>query len=129
MTRGYQDPDTGEKFTETTTVRELAEDHLKNPGTEGVPSQRKLMAELLAAVDGRPAPQVTNERTYPLDAVVAALELDNHGAVYTSPDGCSVQSLYFDRDEVETGATRDDPQQRADRLTQRQGRRAGVRAR
>jgi hypothetical protein len=97
----YEDAHTGDKFTETPTVRELAEEHLENPGIRGVPCQRKLMAELQAAVDGRSAPQVSNERTYTLDEVVAALELDKHGAVYTSPDGCSVQQLYFDRDEVD----------------------------
>jgi len=100
VTLEYQDSHTSETFTETTTVRELAEEHLENPGIEGVPCQRTAMAELQAAVDGRPVPEVTNERTYTLEELVTALELDKHGAVYTSPDGCSVQELYFDRDEV-----------------------------
>jgi hypothetical protein len=101
VTLEYQDSHTTETFTDTTTVRELAEEHLENPGMEGVPCQRKLMAELQAAVDGRAAPEVTNERAYTLDELVTGLKLDKHGAVYASPDGCSVQQLYFDRDEVD----------------------------
>ena len=100
VTLEYEDAHSGEKFTETKTVRALAEEHLDNPGIKGVPCQRKLMTELQAAVDGRPAPAVANERTYTLDQVVAALGLEKHGAVYTSPHGCAVQQLYFQRDEV-----------------------------
>jgi hypothetical protein len=101
VTLHYEDSHSGEPFTETKTVRALALEHLDNPGIKGVPCQRRVMAELQAAVDGRSAPHVQNERTYTLDDIVSRLELEHHGAIYTSPDGCQVQGLYFQRDEVE----------------------------
>jgi hypothetical protein len=101
VTLHYEDAHTGEPFTETKTVRALAREHLDNPGIKGVPCQRQVMTELQAAVDGRAAPHVQNERTYTLDDVVSGLDLEHHGAIYTSPDGCQVQGLYFQRDEVE----------------------------
>ena len=102
VTKRYKDSHTGEPFDETTTVRELAEEHLENPGIKGVPCQRALMAELHAAVAGRPAPtNVTNERTYTLREVVAALQLNKEGGVYRSPGGCEINGMHFDRFEVE----------------------------
>src|SRR4051812_25259435 len=101
VTLHYEDSHSGEPFTEIKTVRALALEHLDNPGIEGVPCRRQVMAELQAAVDGRPVRPVENEKTYTLDDVVTGLRLENHGATYTSPDGCQVQGLYFQRDEVE----------------------------
>jgi hypothetical protein len=101
VTLGYQDAHSGESFTETTTVRALAEEHLESPGVDGVPCQRRLMAELEAAVHGRPVRRVENERVFTLEELVDALALENDGGVYTSPDGCTVQGLYFDRREVD----------------------------
>jgi hypothetical protein len=101
LTLEYQDAHSSDTFTETTTVRELAEEHLEEPGMEGVPCQRKLMAKLQGAVEGRPPPEVTNERTYTLDQLVTALALDKHGAVYKTPDDCTLEDLYFDREEVD----------------------------
>jgi hypothetical protein len=102
VTQHYEDAHTGEPFTETMTVRELARENLKNPGIKGVPCRRRVMAELQAAVDGRPVQRVENEKTYTLDDVVSGLQLEDHGAVYTSPDGCQVQGMYFQRDEVDS---------------------------
>jgi hypothetical protein len=107
VTLAYEDAHSGEPFTETMTVRELAREHLANPGVEGVPCQRKLMAELEAAVDGRRVRPVENERLYTLDEVVTALGLEKHGGIYTSPDACTVQDLYFERRDVE--AALDEP--------------------
>ena len=54
VTLHYEDAHSGEPFTETKTIRALAEEQLENPGIMGVPCQRRIMAELQAAVDGRP---------------------------------------------------------------------------
>jgi hypothetical protein len=102
VTLGSQDAHTGAPFTETLTVRELALQHLENPGVEGVPCERKLMTELQAAVEGRPVPAgVENERTYTQREVVAGLRLVLRRGIYRSPGGCEVYDMFFDRREVE----------------------------
>jgi hypothetical protein len=101
VTIEYEDSHTGEPFTETTTVKELAEMHLKNPGLKGVPCARRIMSELKAAVAGKPAPKgVKNDKLHTYDELVRKLHLRKDGAVFWSPDGCQVQNLYFDRGEV-----------------------------
>jgi hypothetical protein len=103
VTLHYEDSHTGEPFTETLTVKALAKQHLKNPGLKGVPCARKLMSELKAAFDGKPAPKgVKNDTLHTMDELVRKLHLRKDGAVYWSPDGCQVQGLYFDRDEVKS---------------------------
>ncbi len=102
VTKRYEDAHTGEPIVETMTVRELADEHLENPGVEGVPCQRALMAELEAAVEGKPAPtNVANERTYTLQQLVASLDLTKRGGVYHSPGGCEINGMHFERSEVE----------------------------
>lgn len=51
LTAAWRDHD-GNMHYEQTTVRELAQNHLENPGAKGVPCESDLMAELQAAVDG-----------------------------------------------------------------------------
>ena len=101
VTMHYQDAHTGEPFDETLTIKALAKQHLKNPGIKGVPCARRIMSELKAAVEGKPAPKgVKNDVLHTLDELVRKLHLRKDGAVYWSPDGCQIQGLYFDRDEV-----------------------------
>jgi hypothetical protein len=50
---------------------------------------------------------VTNERTYTLREVIAALHLTKQGGVYRSPKGCEIDGMHFDRSEVE--AAREEP--------------------
>jgi hypothetical protein len=101
VTLHYEDSHTGEPFTETLTISKLAKQHLKNPGLKGVPCARRIMSELKAAVEGKPAPKgVKNDTLHTLEEFVAKLHLRKDGAVYWSPAGCQVQNLYFDRDEV-----------------------------
>jgi hypothetical protein len=88
------------------TVRELAEEHLRNPGVRGVPCQRRLMWELKAAVDGRAGPppaSVENERVYTVQLIVDALQLRSHGAIYRGPKGCVINDgdLYTSASDVE----------------------------
>jgi hypothetical protein len=102
VTLQHQDAHTGEPFTETLTIRELALQNLKNPGVEGVPCERKLMTELQAAVEGRPVPAgVENERTYTQREVAAGLRLELRRGIYRSPGGCEVYDMFFHRGEVE----------------------------
>ena len=102
VTMRYQDSHTGEPIDETLTVRALAQEHLKQPGPEGVPCHRRLMTELKAAVEGTPMPPgVVNDPVFTLDGLEHGLRLVKRGAVYDSPDGCLVQGLYFTREEVE----------------------------
>jgi hypothetical protein len=82
-------------------VRELAEEHLRNPGARGVPCARSLMVQLQAAVDGRPASDVDDERVYTFDEIVAALRLRKDGAVYRGPRGCEIDAMYTSRSELE----------------------------
>jgi hypothetical protein len=93
-------------YREGVTVRELAEEHLRNPGVRGVPCQRRLMWELTAAVDGRAGPppaSVENERVYTVQQIVDALQLRDHGAIYRGPKGCVINDgdLYTSASEVE----------------------------
>jgi hypothetical protein len=95
-------------YRERVTVRELAEEHLRNPGVRGVPCQRRLMWELKVAVDGRPGPppaSVDNERVYTVQQIVDALQLRDHGAIYRGPKGCVINDgdLYTSASEVELG--------------------------
>jgi hypothetical protein len=78
---------------ERVTVRELAKEHLRNPGVRGVPCQRRLMWELKTAVDGRAGPplaSVENERVYTEQQIVDALQLRDRGAIYRGPKGCVI---------------------------------------
>lgn len=97
-----QDADTGETFRYRMTVRELAEEQLRNPGVRGVPCARSKMLALQAAVDGRPAPRdVEDERVFRIAEIVAALELRKDGAVYHGPGGCEVDFIYASHSELE----------------------------
>ena len=100
VTLGYEDAHSGEPFEETLTVRELGLHHLEHPGIEGASCERKLMAELEGSVHGRATRKVANERVVTLQEIVKGLRLDKDGAVYFSPDGCQVQSIYFNQGEV-----------------------------
>jgi hypothetical protein len=93
-------------YRERMTVRDLAEEHLRNPGVRGVPCQRRLMWELKAAVDGRAGPppaSVENERVYTVQLIVDALQLRSHGAIYRGPKGCVINEgdLYTSASDVE----------------------------
>jgi hypothetical protein len=102
VTLTYEDAHDGEPFEETTSVRELAEVHLENPGIAGAPCEHRLMAELEAAVEGRRPPHVDDD----VQALVAALRLQKAGTVYHSPDGCTVQGVFVNR---EVGRAESDP--------------------
>ena len=94
VTLTYEDAHSGEPFEETTTVRELAEIHLKNPGIAGAPCEHRLMAALEAAAEGRRPPPVDDE----VQELVAALRLEKDGTVYYSPHGCMLQGIFVNRE-------------------------------
>jgi hypothetical protein len=100
------DPHSSRVYRERVTVRELAQEHLRNPGVRGVPCQRRLMWELQAAVDGRAGPPpagLENERVYTVEQIVDALQLRDHGAIYRGPKGCEINDgdIYTSRSELE----------------------------
>jgi hypothetical protein len=96
------DAHTGEAFHDRMTVRELAKEHLKSPGTRAATCARSLIAELQAAVDGRPAPRnVKDERVYTVAEVEDSLDLRKDGAGYDGPRGCVVDFVYASRSELE----------------------------
>jgi hypothetical protein len=96
-----EDAHTGETFRYRRTVRELAREQLRNPGMRGVPCARSVMAELEAAVEGHAARPVEDERVYRYDEIVAALDLRKHGAIYRSPGGCEIDTIYASRNDLE----------------------------
>jgi hypothetical protein len=67
VTLTSRDAESGEIYRDEITVRELAEEHLGNPGVRGVPCERRLMQELQDAAHGRTGPtrQLEDERVYP----------------------------------------------------------------
>jgi hypothetical protein len=96
------DAHTGEEYRDRMSVRELAKEHLKSPGTRAATCARSLIAELQAAIDGRPPPRgVEDERVYLIAEVVEALELRKDGAVYHGPHGCEIDFIYASRSELE----------------------------
>ena len=101
VTLTYEDAHSGEPFEETTTVRELAQEHLENPGPDGAACERQLMEDLQAAVERRRPRKVRNEPVITMHEIVAGLRLDKDGAVYHGPHGCVIQAIYFSRGEVD----------------------------
>lgn len=48
----------------------------------------------------RPPHGVVNERTYTLQELVAAIELERRPGGYLSPGGCTITAMYFERADV-----------------------------
>jgi hypothetical protein len=104
VTLTSRDAESAEIYRDEVTVRELAEEHLGNPGVRGVPCQQALMQELQDAVDGRTRSTpdgLEDERVYPVYEVVRALRLRKDGAVYFSPGGCQIEEIYSSRSDLE----------------------------
>ena len=129
VTLTYEDAHSGEPFEHTTTVRELAQEHLEKPGPDGAACERQLMEDLQAAVERRRPRKVRNEPVITLQEIVAGLRLDKDGAVYHSPHGCVIQSIYFSEGEVDQAES--EPIRNEDDLRHAAapGRRGGVQAR
>jgi hypothetical protein len=103
VTLTSRDAESAEIYRDEVTVRELAEEHLGNPGVGGVPCQRALMQALQDAVDGRTRPTpdgLEEERVYPIYEVVRTLRLRKDGAVYFSPAGCQIEEIYSSRSDL-----------------------------
>ncbi len=98
------DAHTGAIHRERLSVRELAEEHLRSPGVEGVPCERTLMNELQQTLHraGGTTAVVGGEDAvvFSYDEIIRALRLRKRNGVYRSVDGCEINALLTDREEV-----------------------------
>lgn len=93
------------KYRHELTVRALAEEHLREPGVDGVACERKLMHRLQQAVDPESADATAvppDEPVFLLDDAVGALGVTGgRMAAYRNARCAEVQSILTDRFEVE----------------------------
>lgn len=104
LTRVWTDAHSERKFRDELTVRELAEEHLREPGVKGAPCERKLMHRLQQAVDPESADATVppDEPVFLLDDVVDALELTGGSMQpYRNARCAEVQNILHDRFDVE----------------------------
>jgi len=102
ITREFEDAHSGERHKERLSVRDLAREHLGNPGIKGVPCARRQMARLQNAVEpGRKTRELEDERVFLIDEVVRALRLRQDGTIYTNRHCREVQQILTAREEVQ----------------------------
>jgi hypothetical protein len=105
----FEDGHAGERVRERLTVLELAEEHLRHPGFEGVPCARTVMAELRDAVArarGEDPPQSRTRRDDPVflvKEVVAEMRLHERGTVFRNAHCREVHEILRTRLEVQIG--------------------------
>jgi hypothetical protein len=105
LTRVWTSAHSVREYRDELTVRALAEEHLRQPGVDGVPCARNLMRRLQQAVDVESADAAAaapDDAVFLVDDVVAALGLSEGGGVpYRNARCAEVQTILTDRDEVE----------------------------